>query len=184
MKRSFDGLVVGMCAGRRAGAGKGRAEAGSGADDEYRHRTDCATPPIYVQQPVYTQPPPPAAQLAPAAQPAPAPFVYDQQPVQPPAQLISQTDAQSIVDQFRTNYSRLGNPRFLIFVNRDLVDAQSGLKLSARSETVTSKSITGSNSTNPSVATETVAQKITIVTMARPRSRRWPIARLFATWNG
>jgi hypothetical protein len=115
-------------------------------------------PPIYIQQPGYVQPPPPVAQPAPAVQPAPAPYVYDQQPVQAPQQLISQTDAQSIVDQFRTNYSKLGNPRFLIFVNRDLVDTQSGVSLSARSETVTSKSITDSNSTNPSVTTETVAK--------------------------
>ena len=116
-------------------------------------------PPIYIQQPGYVQPPlAPAAQPPPPAQPAPAPYVYSQQPVQPPAQLISQADAQSIVDQFRSNYSKLGNPRFLIFVNRDLVDAQSGMRLSARSEKVKTKSITGSNSTNPSVTTETVAK--------------------------
>jgi hypothetical protein len=114
-------------------------------------------PPIYIQQPGYVQPPPlSAAQPPPPAQPAP--YVYDQQPAQAPQQLISQTDAQSIVDQFRSNYSRLGSPRFLIYVNRDLVDGQSGMRLSARSETVKSRTITGSNSTNASVTTETVAK--------------------------
>src|ERR1700722_4123102 len=104
-------------------------------------------PPIYIQQPGYVQPPPlSAAQPPPPAQSAPAPYVYDQQPVQAPQQLISQTDAQSIVDQFRSNYSRLGSPRFLIYVNRDLVDGQSGMRLSARSATGRSRTTTGPHS--------------------------------------
>src|SRR5579862_8173381 len=106
-------------------------------------------PPVYIQPPAYVQPPPPAQQ-----QPV---YVYAQQTLQAPI-LISQADAQSIVDQFRTNYQKLGSPRMLIYVNRDLVDDQSGLKLSARAETVTTKSVAGANSTNASVTTDTVAR--------------------------
>jgi hypothetical protein len=111
-------------------------------------------PPVYIQTPVYNQTaPPPAAQ----AQPAPV-YVYDQKPVQQQPMLVSQADAQATVEQFRTNYSKLGSPRILIYVNRDLVDDQSGLKLSGRSETVKTVRTTGANSTNGSATTETFAQ--------------------------
>ena len=56
--------------------------------------------------------------------------------------LVSEADAQATVDAFRTNYQKLGSPRMLIYVNRDLVDEQSGLKLSGRSETVKTTSKT------------------------------------------
>src|ERR1700677_283260 len=79
-------------------------------------------PPLYIQPPVYGQAPPPAAQ-----QPA---YVYDQKPLQQQPILVSQADAQATVEAFRTNYQKLGSPRILIYVNRDLVDDQSGLKLS------------------------------------------------------
>ena len=72
--------------------------------------------------------------------------------------LIPQADAQSIVEQFRTNYPKLGSPRILIYVNRELVDEQSGLKLSGRSETVKTYRKADSNSTNNTATTETTAK--------------------------
>jgi hypothetical protein len=110
-------------------------------------------PPIYVQPPVYGQTPPPVAQ-----QPPSQVYVYDQKPLQQPPMLVSAADAQVTVDAFRTNYQTLGNPRILIYVNRDLVDDQSGLKLSGRSETVKTKRQSDLNATNGSVTTESVAK--------------------------
>lgn len=106
-------------------------------------------PPVYIQPPAYGQTAPPPAQ--------PPVYVYDQKPVQQMPPLVSEAEAQATVEAFRTNYQKLGNPRILIYVNRDLVDEQSGLKLSGRSETVKTTSKTDSGSTNNSVTTETVA---------------------------
>jgi hypothetical protein len=69
-------------------------------------------------------------------------------------------EAQAIVDDFRSNYAALGSPRILVYVNRGLMDGQSGLKLSGRSEkvdtTTTSTSANGSDATNAPAATQTV----------------------------
>lgn len=107
-------------------------------------------PPVYIQPPpVYGQTPPPAQQQV---------YVYDQKPLEQRPVLVSPSEAQATVDNFRTNYQRLGSPRILIYVNRDLVDEQSGLKLSGRSETVKTVRKTDSNSTNSSATTETFAK--------------------------
>jgi hypothetical protein len=50
--------------------------------------------------------------------------------------LIAPQEAQVIVDNFRSNYAKLGSPRILIYVNRELVGDRAGLKLSARAEKV------------------------------------------------
>jgi hypothetical protein len=110
-------------------------------------------PPLYIQPPMYGQPG--YGQTPPPAQPV---YVYDQKPLQQQPMLVSAADAQSTVDAFRTNYQRLGSPRILIYVNRDLVDEQSGLKLSGRSETVKTSRKSELNSTNGSVTTETTAR--------------------------
>ena len=74
---------------------------------------------------------PPPQQIAP--QPV---YVYDQKPLTNFPVLFSQPQADAIVDDFRANLVRFGGSRILIYVNRDLVDEQSGLKLSARTERV------------------------------------------------
>lgn len=48
--------------------------------------------------------------------------------------LIAPEKADAVVSAFRTAYERLGRPRIAFFVNRDLVDERSGLKLTARKE--------------------------------------------------
>jgi hypothetical protein len=72
-------------------------------------------------------------------------YVYSQQLWNQPAPLYTQADAQEIVDQFRSNYDKMGSPRVLIYVNRQLVDENSGMKVSASSEHVdTTSTATGS----------------------------------------
>ncbi len=81
-----------------------------------------------------TPPPPPPIS---AAQPTPSPserFVFDQKPVSGRPALVTPEQAQTIINRFKEAYPKMGNPRILIYVNRELVDEQSGLKLSARSQ--------------------------------------------------
>ncbi len=63
--------------------------------------------------------------------------------------LITPQEAQAIEEQFRAAYAKPGSPRILIYVNRDLVGSQAGLRLSARTEQVE----TTRSSTSPSNAT-------------------------------
>ncbi len=91
-------------------------------------------------------PPPPPEKLVP--EPATGQtrvYTYSQQLWNQPAPLYTQSDAEEIVNQFRSNYDKMGSPRVLIYVNRTLVDEQSGLKASSRSEHVdTTSTTTGS----------------------------------------
>jgi hypothetical protein len=115
------------------------------------------SPPVYQALPPDAAPPP---QAQAPAQPAPL-YVYDQKPLQQQPVLITAQQAQSIVDQFRTNYPALGSPRILIYVNRELVDETSGMKLSGHSEQVetTRTDTTGSSSNSP--ANESVTTHVT-----------------------
>jgi len=90
-------------------------------------------------------PPPPPEKLVADANGQRRVYTYSQQLWNQPAPLYTQTEAQEIVDQFRSNYDKMGSPRVLIYVNRTLVDEQSGLKASSRSEHVdTTSTTTGS----------------------------------------
>lgn len=77
---------------------------------------------------------PGSAPAQPPAAPSSGTFVYDQKPMNERYQLVTREQAESIINRFRDAYPKLGNPRFVIYVNRDLVDEESGLKLSARKE--------------------------------------------------
>lgn len=56
--------------------------------------------------------------------------VYDQKPLPPPGPLITVEQAKGVIDRFKDAYPKLGSPRFLIFVNRELVDTKSGISAS------------------------------------------------------
>ena len=69
-------------------------------------------------------------------------FVYEQKPVLNHQTLIEPEQARGIVERFKEAFPKLESPRFLIYINRDLVDTESGLKVIARTEntaTTTSK---------------------------------------------
>jgi hypothetical protein len=95
-------------------------------------------PPVYIAPPIHSAPPvytAPAPSRAPAPPPAQT-FTYEQQAIMPAPQqpLVTPEQAQTIIDRFRTAFSDTPQPRILIFVNRELVDEQAGMKLSARTE--------------------------------------------------
>jgi hypothetical protein len=105
--------------------------------------------------PVYYQVPP--VLMAPPAASGDQVYVYEQKPLAQQPMLITPQQAQEIVDRFRTNYPKLDSPRVLIYVNRELVDDQAGLKLSSREETIETRQGTagsaGSNAPAPGQAT-------------------------------
>ena len=62
-------------------------------------------------------------------------YVYEQKPVGGRPVLIAPENAMGIIGRFKTNYAKLGSPRMVIYVNRDLID-ESSLKLAERKERV------------------------------------------------
>jgi hypothetical protein len=70
------------------------------------------------------------------ATPAPASretFNYEQRAYGPAGSMIAPDKARAVLDAFRTANEKLGKPRYLIIVNREMVE-DSGLKLSGRTE--------------------------------------------------
>jgi hypothetical protein len=88
-------------------------------------RGEPAPPPVYFVRPA---PPPPA--------PPPPGYQYEQVAAPGRPYLVTPEQAQQVVDRFREAYAEMGNPRILIYVNRELVDQESGVRLSARTEQV------------------------------------------------
>jgi hypothetical protein len=75
--------------------------------------------------------------LYPAPEPSQASsekFVYDQKPLPGQPVLVAPEQAQAVIDKFKNAYAKLGNPRMLLYVNRELVDEKTGMKLVARTE--------------------------------------------------
>jgi hypothetical protein len=77
-------------------------------------------PPVPVVQ---TMPPPPATRPA-----------DNQQLYGGPAPLVTPEAAKALIDKFRAAYAQNEGPRFVFYVNRELIDAESGLKLTRRTE--------------------------------------------------
>jgi hypothetical protein len=67
-------------------------------------------------------------------------YIYDQKPVTGRPVLIAPETAKGLVDRFKANYAKLGSPRMVVYVNRDLIDETSGVKLAERKERVQSNS--------------------------------------------
>ena len=85
-----------------------------------------AAPPANAPVPVTTAPAVPGA--------TPGTYVYEQKPITGLPQLITPQQAQTVIEKFKAAYLKLGSPRFLIHVNRDLVDEKTGARLASRNE--------------------------------------------------
>ncbi len=80
------------------------------------------------------QAPVPVTIISPAPQ-AEAPTVESQRLYGPSgATIVPPEQARALIDKFKEAYSKMGNPRLLFFINRDLVDTSSGLKLTGHTE--------------------------------------------------
>jgi hypothetical protein len=79
----------------------------------------------------------PVTKLYPAPEPtqlSSEKFTYDQKPLPGQPVLVASEQAQAIIEKFKAAYAKLGNPRMLLYVNRELVDEKTGMKLVARTE--------------------------------------------------
>lgn len=109
-----------------------------------------AAPPANAPVPVTTAPAVPGA--------TPGTYVYEQKPITGLPQLITPQQAQSVIEKFKAAYPKLGSPRFLIHVNRDLVDEKTGARLASRNErtdttrTTVDSTIAAANAAQPNNA--------------------------------
>ena len=94
-------------------------------------------PPVFTAPPASQPAPPPAPAPEAAAAPTSA-ATYQQSPGSGRSPLVNREQAQAVLDRFKKGYAKLGNPRIVLSVNRELVDETSGLKLSERKEKVDS----------------------------------------------
>ncbi len=73
--------------------------------------------------------------VAPGTTAAPAAHSYDQQLYSPATStIVSPEKAKQVVESFRSAYDKLGRPSLLLYVNRELVDTTSGLRVATRKE--------------------------------------------------
>jgi hypothetical protein len=63
---------------------------------------------------------------------------------------VTPEQANTLIDKFKAGYPKLGSPRLVIFVNRELIDQSTGLRLIARTE----KTEATTNASNPKVTSE------------------------------
>ncbi|MFM8471883.1 MAG: hypothetical protein ACKODH_18295, partial [Limisphaerales bacterium] len=102
--------------------------------------------------------PVPVSTLPAAPGATPGTYVYEQKPITGLPQLITPQQAQSVIEKFKAAYAKLGSPRFLIHVNRDLVDEKSGARLASRNErtettrTTVDSTIAAANAAQPNNA--------------------------------
>jgi hypothetical protein len=89
-------------------------------------------------KPIKHEPPPVSYKVLPA--PGTETFVYEQKPMGGRPVLIAPEQANALINRFQTNLAKLGNPRMVIYVNRELVDESSGLRLSGRTERIQNNS--------------------------------------------
>jgi hypothetical protein len=81
------------------------------------------------------QPPEPPVPVVPTMPPPPATRPADNQQLYGgPAPLVTPEAAKALIDKFRAAFAQNEGPRFVFYVNRELVDAESGLKLTKRTE--------------------------------------------------
>jgi|HubBroStandDraft_2_1064218.scaffolds.fasta_scaffold141977_2 hypothetical protein len=103
------------------------------------------------------QPPEPPVPVVPASPPPAAVRAPDNQQlyggVQAP--LVTPGAAKALIDKFRAAFVQNEGPRFIFYVNRELIDAESGLKLTQRTErTEAERSETANGSAAPAPSTQ------------------------------
>lgn len=106
------------------------------------------------QSPYAGERPPVVQQLPGPVQGAPVPTDSGQRLYAPENRSIIPPDqARAVLEKFTEAYGKLGKPRLLFYINRDLVDADSGLRLTKRTErTEADRAETKSDVDAPSLA--------------------------------
>ena len=143
----------------------------------------CAAAPVLLhaqaKAPKASPPPPgapPPVYPASAAEPAPAPvYIYDQKSYAPaPAgrsYLITPEQAQSIINRFKEEYKKIGAPRVIIYVNRNLIDENSGIKLTSHKRVIETTRVAGTNA-QAGVEAPRQTERIASTNIFRARDRK------------
>ena len=82
-------------------------------------------------------------------------FVYDQKQYGGHAALVTQEQTQKIIEGFKAAYPKLGSPRLLIYVNRELVNEQSGMRITHGTQRIESTKTFGATNDSSSIKTST-----------------------------
>jgi len=114
-----------------------------------------------------TAPPPPPAPPAPPivtvpgnAPAEPGRYSYEQRPAAGRPPLVSPEQARTVISRFKAGYPKIGGPRLVIYVNRELVDDSGGLRLTGRRETTDSLK---ADLQGTGTATGPLGQNVTVV---------------------
>ena len=118
-----------LCAAMFAGAVSAFAQKGNWVYPNSALTNSTAEP-----APVYQYPP--AADMPQTPPPVGPVYVYEQKPMGGRQELMTGERADAIINQFKAAYPKLGSPRFVITVNRELVNEHSAMKLTGRTEHV------------------------------------------------
>jgi hypothetical protein len=89
----------------------------------------------------------------------PLAFSYDQSLYARPV-LVTPDQAKIVLDRFKQAYPKLGKPRFLIYVNRELIDQKSGLKLDKKTTKI--ETVQGSLVTHVTASSASNNEAITL----------------------
>lgn len=85
--------------------------------------------------------------------------------------IIPPDQARAVVDKFAEAYAKQGKPRLLFYINRDLVDANSGLKITKRTErTEADRAETKSDVDAPAQPTNTPQVQVNVNSGSQPGS--------------
>jgi hypothetical protein len=127
----------------------------------------CLAGPIPTSKP-HRNPPPPIVSVPTTVSATDTPSLagttahtYQQQPITSRTPLVTPEQARTIIDRFKNGYPSLAAPRMLIYVNRELVNESSGLRMTGRKEKVETFR-TDLTSTSPSPSSP-LGQNVTIV---------------------
>ena len=107
-------------------------------------------------------------------------YVYEQKAYGGRAPLVSAEQGQQIIDRFKAAYPKMGNPRFLIYVNRELVNEASGLKPTSSQRRIES---TKSSAGLPVTRARSRPPRIKTCRLPRVRPPAWPTGRPCGMWS-
>ena len=111
-------------------------------------------------------PPPPNRPniVRPVARTSPPPaYSYEQKTYGGKQPLVTQEQAKAVLDRFKAGYPKLGSPRLLIYVERELLDEESDMKLAGRAEKTegTRTEVKSEFQTDPNAPQTTNSQSVT-----------------------
>lgn len=133
----------------------------------------------FAQQTPATEPPPPVYQAPIQASSAPAKAENQRLYGPQSATLVAPDQAAALVAKFREAYAKFGAPRILFYVNRELVDTASGMKLTGRTERYENQRTSGATDSTKTAGENTYSFKEPAKSTLADRQTVREVERLF-----